>query len=318
MAFLFAASKVKTHGEGSHLVLVVGNPPLCSLAPPAFRASTVVHWVMDLYPDALLAVPNRRAWGARAAAPLLRLGLDAAFRRAHSVVAISPRMADRLRSRVGDVPVHAIPLWSQVETFPDSDAAHAARQRMGIDPRAFVVLYHGNLGLSYDFAPLLSAADILKGDRSVLFYIVGGGSQRDELSRALESRALHNVRLADPVPRTQLSESVGIGDVHLVVADQSSDALAFPAKLLTGLASGRPTILVGDPKTEVGSLLTEWGAGVVARPLGVALAACVRTLRSARTAELTEMGASARRLYDARFARARALAAWDGVLTSCT
>jgi colanic acid biosynthesis glycosyl transferase WcaI len=211
--------------------------------------------------------------------------------------------------------VHTIPLWA-------TEGPDRAAQGPGVSPDRAAdpgrrgsplrAMYHGNLGLSYDFEPILSAAAQMGGDE-VTFVLVGDGSRRDELAQRIARDGLTNVELRPPLPGDQFTASLESADVHLLPLRESWDGVSFPSKLLPYLAVGRPIVMTGAPQGESAALLREGGCGVVVDATAAGLAAALRTLAHdpGLRARMTAAGTS---LYLRRFSAARAFAAWDALL----
>ena len=86
----------------------------------------------------------------------------------------------------------------------------------------------------------------------------------------------------------------------------------MPSKLYGALAAGRPGVFIGDPEGDA-ACLVQGGAGLVARPEGMAaLAGQIRALRR-DPARLAAIGAAARRAYEAS-TKEMSLDAWTRCL----
>jgi colanic acid biosynthesis glycosyl transferase WcaI len=294
------------------LIVVVGSPALSTFVPSfACRRSSprVIQWVYDLYPEAMLAL-RPRDLALRAGAGPARAALDSAWRSADAVVAISDAMAARIRQRAPRAKVQTIPLWAPDGAHPRADGAPALRRVRGIAEDAFVVMYHGNLGLAYDFEPLLDAANLLRGDSGIVFAIVGDGAQRQMLHERVGAEHLTNVRVFPSVSSEELSESLAMGDCHVVSVREGWDGLAFPSKLISGLAAGRPLLVIGPPSTELATVVRTNDCGMAVPIDGSAAAEAVRWLRDHRHSA-REQGDRGRAVYERTFDRGKALAAWD-------
>ena len=319
-AAFFAAATARiavavAKGRGPHVAVVVnGGPFVGAMAPlqAAVRSVRFVHWVLDVHPDALLALrPADRLL--RAAAPVMRFALDATWNRADVVGVISPRMLERLAGRVPRHRLRLLPLWAPAGVAPVATGAPQLRRARGLGPAQFVTAYHGNFGLAYDFAPLLDAAALLAAEPEYALVMVGDGPRRAAVQAEAAQRGLNATRFLDPVPPGELGDSHAMADVLLVTAREGWDGVAFPSKLITALAAGRPVIVVAPPGAEIGELVEQAGAGRAVPPDGAALAAAIRALRADPDA-VQRQGRAAARLATERFDRALAFAAWDRVL----
>ena len=92
------------------------------------------------------------------------------------------------------------------------------------------------------------------------------------------------------------------------------EGLVVPSKIYGIAAAGRASLFVGDVQGDVARLITQAECGVaVATGDDEGLARAIRSL-SVDTARVRRMGANARKLFDARFDKPLAMAAWEQTL----
>ena len=174
-----------------HRIVALTTPPYLSVLARAvsrLRGADHAHWVMDLYPDVMVAhgMLHRGSLRHRLLAALTRFGFGGP--RCAAVVTLGPDMADRVAAylpRGRSSPW--VPLWPA--TIPHAedagnpahdsthDSAHdsaqpdagpprppqpptpeALRARRGWAPGDLVLMYSGNLGLGHSFAEVLALA----------------------------------------------------------------------------------------------------------------------------------------------------------------
>jgi hypothetical protein len=238
--------------------------------------------------------------------------MDLAFAEASVVVAISPAMAERIRLRVPGADVQTIPLWAPVSVVPGVDKVPLLRRARRIPERAFVLMYHGNLGLAYDFEPLLQGARLLAAEPGFALAIIGAGAQLESLKYKASERRLSNVYFFPTVAGSDLSDSLAMGDCHVVSVRKGWSGVAFPAKFITAAAAGRPILLLSPPDTELAGMVRSSACGSVVAD-GGALAEVVRALMRA-DGGAREQGEASRRLYVKQFDRELGLSRWDALL----
>jgi colanic acid biosynthesis glycosyl transferase WcaI len=132
----------------------------------------------------------------------------------------------------------------------------------GLPPEKIVILYSGSMGSKQGLETLVDAARNLQDRSDLIFVLCGEGSARAELERA--TRSLSNVRLLDLQPAERLNQLLNAADIHVLPQRAGAADLVMPSKLLGMLASGRPTIAMAAPGTEVGDVVS--GAGVTIAP----------------------------------------------------
>jgi glycosyltransferase involved in cell wall biosynthesis len=298
------------------VVVAKTDPPLISV-PAAWvahrRRARLVNWLQDLFPEVAAALGMGFASGV--VGGVLARQRDRSLARAAMNVAIGERMQERLLALgVDPARVAVVPNWSDDERIrPMAPQASPLREEWRLKAR-FVVGYSGNLGRAHDYSTMLAAAELLWSDAYVVFLFVGGGASLDRLRAEAERRGLTNLVFRPYQPAERLSESLAVPDVHLVVLRPEMEGLIVPSKYYGIAAAARPAIFVGDPRGEIGALLSEAEAGLaVAQGDGAGLAEAIRCLRDA-PALRERMGRNARRLCEERYSRHAALAQWERLL----
>jgi glycosyltransferase involved in cell wall biosynthesis len=291
-------------------VIVMTDPPLLAiLATPLarWRRARVVHWVQDIYPELAMALAGAK-W-----LRILRPLRDRAWRRAVACVVPGDDMAAYLAGR-GVKKIAMIPNWAPAGLTPmPPGAADALRDAWGLRGK-FVAAYSGNLGRAHDLMPLLDTAAALPAETNIVFVFIGDGAQRDALEAAAQKRGLHHVRFFPAQPRTQLAETLALGDVHFVTLRPGCEPLVFPSKLHGIAAIGRPVLFVGPRDCALARLVTGRGMGAVfARDETTLLAEAIRSLRGDPARRRT-CGEAAAGFYRETGGVERAVADWRKVL----
>ncbi len=270
MSFYASAtlSVLKRAGRGD-IVIAKTDPPLLSV-PIGFAArvksANLINWLQDLYPDIAekLGVGIASGWSGK----LLRWLRNRSFRRARTNVVIGECMAEHL-AQEGIAPerLHII------HNFVDDDAIkplegeiNPLRGMWGFSPDDFIVGYSGNLGRAHDLDTILDAATVLENQPQVKFLFVGGGHLRARLEAEAERRGLKNLILKPYQPREELSLSLGVPDLHWASLLPELEGMILPSKIYGIAASGRPVIMIGSPRGDVGRLLDRHGFGVTIEP----------------------------------------------------
>jgi colanic acid biosynthesis glycosyl transferase WcaI len=296
------------------VVLVVTNPPflpfLVHLAA-VLRGARSLLLIHDVYPEGLVAAGFTGRRSALAAG--LTWITRALYRSVDGIVVIGRDMKALVRKKLAGAatPVSVIPNWSDThDVAPSPRATNPLLARLGLLD-AFVVLYSGNMGRTHDLESALAAAEALPGEAHFIF--MGWGAKRAMLERAAPGRP--NVTVHPPVPRAELSTSLGACDVALIsfVADMAG--VSVPSRMYNVLAAGRPILAVADADSELAMLVREAGIGWVVAPGDSA--GLVRAVREARSdpARLARMGAEARRLAEETHTLAAALDRYRALLT---
>lgn len=243
------------------LVLALSTPPYVGLVGSLLgriRGSAHAHWVMDVYPDVLVAHGMARSRGARRALAALT---RAQLRGAAGVVALGPCMMERLKPYVHDVPLEWVPLWGEGRpgaVAPDAVARLRAARGWGTDD--LVLMYSGNMGLGHRFDELLEAARRL-GKTGPLWAFVGGGCRQGQIERFARDHRDTRLQMLPYPPPPQVAESLSAGDVHLVSLRAAWQGLIVPSKVQAAFSVGRPVIFVGPRANEAARWIEASGGG---------------------------------------------------------
>lgn len=252
-------------------VVALTTPPCLSLLARGLsklRGADHAHWVMDLYPDVMVAHGMLPPAGlaARLLGGLTRWGFGGS--RCRGVVTLGPDMEERVgRYLTEGTPRCWVPLWSTAapdrgEPAPAPRAADECDETAG--PRPLRLLYSGNMGLGHRFTEFLDAA--LEAGAACHWRFCGGGRRRREIEEFLLRHPQAPVVLSDYVPRAGLAAHLASADVHLASLEPSWDGTMVPSKLQGIFASGRPVILVGSRTSSMGRWVLESGGGWVVEP----------------------------------------------------
>jgi len=257
--WILAAFRVLTVRPKPGLLLALTTPPFIGLLvhlAAHLRRTRHAHWIMDVYPDVMVAHGMLRAGGAGhrllnrlAAAELCGSALN---------VTVGPDMAGRIHERTG-APVRPVPLWTtgDLDSCPPPDDG----KKEGADK--LVLTYSGNMGLGHRLEEFLEAALRLCDDKRFHWMFTGGGKRMPEVLDFHRSHADISLETGPYVPAGELSGHLRGADVHLVSLDSAWKGCILPSKLQAAFAVGRPVIFVGPPDSTLARWVNESGGGWV-------------------------------------------------------
>jgi glycosyltransferase involved in cell wall biosynthesis len=270
-----------------------------------------IYWVQDLYPDVAVAFGLLRA---RAPATLAFEQLSrASLRLASKVVAIGEVMGERLlRKGLESSKLSIIHNWSDAAIGEVPKATNWFLDRHSLRGK-FVVQYSGNMGRGHEFATLLNAAERLQHRSDVAFLFIGEGAKRAEIEDAVRTRRLGNVTLLPYQRREDLPYSLGAADLSAISLSDGLEGLIVPSKLYGVLASGKPALHFGSPRSEIARVLEQEQCGR-AIPHGDVDGA-VRYIEELadHPERAAELGARGRAAFLARYDRPIATARWHAL-----
>ncbi len=230
------------------------------------RRAYHAHWVMDLYPDVMVAhgILNEGSIKERVLRPLSRWGFGG--RRNYGTISLGPDMAEKIMTGHGVPKCETIPLWSGIELDQSAkEMGRSLRKERGWGKKT-VFLYSGNMGLGHRLGEFLSLLKENAHNSQVRFAFYGGGKRRSEVEEVLDHHDGLEVELGDYVPEEHLAGHLLSSDVHLASLEPSWDGCMVPSKIQGIMASGRPVIFVGSQKSSIGQWILESGSGWVVSP----------------------------------------------------
>lgn len=279
--------------------ITVGIP--AALARWRYRAP-VLFWVLDLWPESLVAVKAVRS-------PFLLQCVEALvrwiYRRCDRVLVPSRAFVPEVvRHGVPQAAVRYLPNWGEAvfESLPaPGDIANLQRF-----PAGFRILFAGNVGAAQDFPRILDAAMHLKARSDVQWLILGDGriaawARAEVVSRGLE----HTVYFLGQRPLEEMPGYFAAADALLLsLRPDPIFARTVPGKLQSYLAAGRPVLAMLDG--EGAHIVLEADAGFCcAAGDSDALAAAVVRLAAMPERDRLRMGSNGRKYFLEHFARER-------------
>ena len=287
-------------------VLLTVSPPL-GLAAPAIVLSRMwripyVFDVEDLQPDAAADLGMLPAWAVK----FLYRVESSAYRNAALVTTLTASMRQRIIDK--GVPEGKVEL---LEPRVDESLSVLTRaEEIGFRSRyelgdKFLVTYSGNMGVKQGLDVVLEAAALNRSDDSILFLLVGSGSDCDRLRRRAAQLELSNVRFLPLLDENDFRGLVAASSICLVTQQKFVSEVAFPSKIVTYLAAARPIIASVNPESEVAHITRESGAGKVV--MAEDARALLATIHDLRENDLKELGRSGRNYAKRRWAADRVL-----------
>jgi glycosyltransferase involved in cell wall biosynthesis len=318
-AFYFGAIKALwRHVRAGDIVIAKTDPPLIAVLASIVcqkRGAKLVNWLQDIYPEVAIRLNVPLVQGPIGAV-LERLGATA-MQNAAVNVAIGEHMAEFIGIRaVAAEKVRIIPNWADDEAItPVPVAQNPLRIQLGLED-AFIIGYSGNLGRAHEFETLLGAAELLRREKGLVFLFIGGGFFVDVLKERVRAQGSNELfRFLPAQPRSELSNSLSLPDVHWLSLRPELEGLIVPSKFYGIAAAGRPVVSITAKDGEISRIVERANCGIVIEPgQSAELASSILRLRGDRRL-CDEMGRNARTLIDTRFSRKRALELWSQLFT---
>ncbi len=178
------------------------------------------------------------------------------FNNADAISTISNAMLNKLlKKSKKDIPKYLLPNWVDVNRInPDTCIQHEY-----LKSNKFKILYSGNIGEKQDWKFYLEVAKRLEINTRVDLVVVGDGGKKEWLINKLKDHP--NVKYYEPVVYNDLSNLLCSADVHILFQKDNIIDTVMPSKILAMMASQKPSIITGNLKTEVATIITESKGG---------------------------------------------------------
>jgi colanic acid biosynthesis glycosyl transferase WcaI len=251
------------------VMVALTTPPYVGLLArwaAGLRGGRHAHWIMDLYPDVMLA--HGMVKEGLAAAGALAWLTRRELRGSVLTWTLGADMAARVSRYAapggvaGGGAVEAIPLWADpaLTPWPEGEP-NPLRVARGWGPEDVVLLYSGNFGLGHRFGEYLAAAERRAGPPSVRWAFCGGGRRVPEVRERLAGCGGLRAEWLPYVPASELRAHLCAGDVHLVSFGSRWRGCMAPSKVQAAFAVGRPVVYVGPTEGEPATWIRESGGG---------------------------------------------------------
>jgi len=314
-ATFIASSMIRAVVQKRPDLLLVVSPPL-GLAVNAILLSRLwripyVFDVEDLQPDSAADLDMLPSWALR----FLYRVESAAYRHAALVTTLTNGMRERIIDK--GIPEEKVELLearvddSLFDIGPREGSAF--RQRHGLESK-FLVTHSGNMGVKQGLDVIVDAAALNRSDDSMRFLFVGDGAVCGRIKRRVAELELHNVRFLPLLEAEDFRGLLAASDVCLLTQQKSVSEIAFPSKIVTYLAAGRPVIASVNPDCEIAQTIRESGAGKIVAPEDAE--ALLAGIREFRGADLRQYRQNAQEYASRRWSSSRVLGHLERSLVS--
>jgi len=274
--------------SGERPDVVIGSSPHLFAAVAGARLARrwgvpFVLEVRDLWPESLVAAGGRKGVAYAVFDRMARY----LYRRADRIVCLARGTMDHLRA-LGVPSERLVYVPNGVDP-----AAFAGIERPARD--TFTLVYAGAHGPANGLDVVLGAAELLRGDPSIRFLLLGDGAAKPALVADARTRGLDNVEFRDPVPKLAMRAVFAEADAGLMVL-RDTPLFAFgvsPNKLFDYFGAGLP-VACNVPGEVAGMVRGAGGGEQAADGSARALADAVLRLRALSTDERARIGESAR------------------------
>lgn len=211
-------------------------------------------WVLDLWPESVLAASNfknKRIIG------LLERLVSHIYNKSDLILISSKYFKDSIFEKLDNKAKEIVyfPNWAEDVYTKEIDSSIAIAEL----PPGFNIMFAGNVGESQDFETIIKAAQ-LTVDKKINWIIVGDGRKTDWIKNEIKRSQIKNVFLLGRYDLIMMPSFFKKADAMLVsLKDEPVFSLTVPAKIQAYMASGK--IILGVLNGEGNKLINESNSG---------------------------------------------------------
>lgn len=254
-------------------------------------------WVLDLWPESILAASNFK--NGKIIQFIDRL-VKHIYNNSDVILISSNYFKDSIVEKLKDKKKEVIyfPNWAE-DIFTKTLLKEVSIPDL---PNGFNIMFAGNVGESQDFETILKAAELTMSD-DINWVIVGDGRKMDWIKNEIKIKNLSNVYLMGRHDINTMPHFFSKADVMLVsLKDEAVFALTVPAKIQAYMAAGK--VILGVLNGEGNELINDSKCGyAVSAGNFAALAEKAIDLKKLTTASKQEMEYNSKEYYENNFSK---------------
>ena len=215
--------------------------------------------IYDIYPDALVHMKYLKptSWIVRSWEKLNKR----VFRGASRVMTLSDGMKRILSNYAQPNKIEVIPNWSFNSSLPQIlKQNNAILKKIGVTNK-FIISYSGNFGMTHPLEVLVELASKLNPN---IFHVIvaGDGARKPIIEKAIEKIRPKNFSLLPWQPADQLHHVLAMGDLGVVVLDDTAANISIPSKTYDLLSAGTPILGICSEASSLSILLKDFDCGI--------------------------------------------------------
>lgn len=261
------------------------------------KKAPVYLWVLDLWPESILAASNFK--NGKIVQLIDRL-VKYIYNNSDVILISSNYFKDSIVEKLKNKSKEVIyfPNWAE-DIFTNISQKDISIPNL---PDGFNIMFAGNVGESQDFETILKAAELTVSD-GINWVIVGDGRKMDWIKNEIKVKKLRNIYLLGRHDIETMPHFFGKADTMLVsLKDEAVFALTVPAKIQAYMASGK--VILGVLNGEGNKLINESKCGyAVSAGNFLALAEKARDLKKLTTESKQEMEFNSKAYYRNNFSK---------------
>lgn len=170
---------------------------------------------------------------------------------------ISNSMLEKLQNKTkNNKPKLLLPNWVDIKLINPKNAL----KHNYLNSDKFKLLYSGNIGEKQDWESfILFAKELEKHQENIEIIIIGDGGKRKWLQE--KTKSIKIIKHYLPVSYEELPNVLCSANLHILFQKEKIKNTVMPSKILAMMASERPSLITGNPKSEVAKIMRDSNGG---------------------------------------------------------
>ena len=244
---------VKLKQNQYDLVISMTTPPLIGFSTSLALGKKIpfIYYIEDLYPELFFDMGYiKKYWIIRK----LRHFNHYIFKRADKIITLGSYMSKKLiyNYDIDKRKIIEIPNWTSEIIY-----------QKPIKKDYLHILYSGNLGLAHDFSQIAALIDVLTdSEMNIKFSFYGAGRQYEAVKDLFDKSSI-SCQFNEYTDRQTHNDVLANADLFLISQKKETVGDIFPSKFYSYIAAGRPMLLLGTSKSEIGKFIINHNAGCI-------------------------------------------------------
>ena len=154
-----------------------------------------------------------------------------------------------------------LPNWGDILPLASEEEMLELRKKEGFENK-FIVIFGGNIGLPQKMENIVELALSCNEQKDIVFLIMGGGSEYQNLANLVNSKGAENIQLRNGLPQNEYMLWVQMADVGLISLSEKFTIPNIPSKALSYYNTKTPILASIDRNTDFGTILDSLKVGV--------------------------------------------------------
>lgn len=250
-------------GQGFDVMMVQSCPwaPFAVSFAKRYVGVPTIWNIQDMFPGASIANGvMKKKWMQKVFYAFHKI----AYKKADHISVISDDMKQKVMEQgVPPEKITVIPDWyddKSVREIPWDENLFV--QKYGMRRDIFYVQYAGTMGFNFDYRMVLRVADILRGEKNIVFQMIGFGSQKDVFQAAVKEQGLDNIVFLPLEPQEMVPHVYSACSVCLIPLPKGVIGNSVPSKAGLLMACRRVIVTSSDNGSEYNRMFEREQIGI--------------------------------------------------------